>query len=66
MNKKTMVIKAAECAVKEMLLKRSSSCLIYETIGDNNAKLHNIRWDDVLIGLIELESEDNDDDRKRN
>jgi len=60
MNKRKLIIIAAEYAVKEMLLKQSSGCLIGENIDDNikHVKLHNIRWDEVLIGLRELESEE--------
>ena len=60
MNKKTMVIRAAEYAVKEMVERRSTSYLVAEAIDSNinHVKLHEITWSDVLIGLRELESEE--------
>ena len=53
MNQKTLIIKAAECAVKEMIIKGTSECLVLE-----NHTPRIISWYDVLIGLRELESEE--------
>lgn len=49
MNKKTLILRAAECAVKEMMIKGSPECLVFE-----NHEYHIVRWDEVLIGLREL------------
>lgn len=53
MDQRKLVIKAAECAVKEMIIKGSPECLVLE-----NREWRIIRWEDVLIGLRELESEE--------
>lgn len=55
MNKQTLVLRAAECAVKEMMEQQSTSCLVAECKDSNHAKIHKIRWTDVLIGLREME-----------
>lgn len=61
MNKQTLVLRAAECAVKEIMMEqRSAACMVAECKDSNinHIKMHTISWKDVLIGLRELESEE--------
>ena len=53
MNQRIIILKAAECAVKEMIITGTSECLVLE-----NSTHKIIRWEDVLIGLRELETEE--------